>query len=84
MNPSVFSFCVGHFSVSGKPAMFPAPESNGFIKKKEYELYFQGLLLFLVYAACTLWLCYVIPQVSPLQGFSFPVVGSVRTLARVW
>lgn len=42
-----------------KPVMFPAPESNGFIKKISYTA--QSLVLqevFLVYAVCTLLLCF--------------------------
>ena len=67
--------------------MFPALESNGFIKKWSYSV--QGLALqevFLVYAACTLLLYFgfFFPQVSLLQSFSLPAVGSVWTLCTMW
>ena len=67
--------------------MFHVPESNGFIKKRSYSA--QDLELqevFLGFAVCTLMLCFdcSYPQVSPLQSFSLPAVGSVWTLARVW
>ena len=66
--------------------MFPVPDSNGYIKKRSYTV--QGLVLqdvFLVYAACTLllfWLSF--PQVSPLQTFFLPAVGSIWTVSSVW
>ena len=61
--------------------MFPAAESNGFMKKTPYDV--QGLALQEVspeHVVCTPQLCYVrsIPQAGPpLQGFLFPPVGSV-------
>ena len=64
--------------------MFPAPESNGFMKKRSHSV--QGLVLQGVLSgvsSCTLLLCYSCssPQVSPLQSFSLPAVGGVWTLA---
>ena len=49
--------------------MFPAPKNNGFMKERSYNV--QGLVLqevSLVYAACTLMLCYgcSVSQVIPL------------------
>ena len=69
-----------------KYAMFPAPESNGFMKM---SCSLQGLVLqrvSLVCAAYTLVMCFdcSIPQISPLQRLSLPIVGSVWTFARVW
>ena len=88
MNSSILAFCVGLCLLCvRKLVMFPAPKSNGFMKKRPYAV--QGLPLqevSLVYAACTLLLCFgcSFPQVSPLQSFSLPAVGSVWTLARAW
>ena len=55
--------------------MFPSPETNGFMKKRSYNV--QGLVLrevSLVNAVCTLLLCNVwsMSQVNPLQCFSLP------------
>ena len=66
--------------------MFPPLESNGY-KKRSYTV--QSLVLqelSLVYAVCTLLLCFgcSFPQVSPLQSFSLPAMGNVLPLARVW
>ena len=59
--------------------MCPAPKSHGYIKKSYTVL---GLVLpevLLVYAVCTLLLCFgcSFPQISPLQSFSLPAVGSI-------
>ena len=67
--------------------MFPAPERNGFMKKRSYNV--QGLALqevSLVCAVCTPLPCHgcSLPQVSPLQSFPLPAMGSVWTVARVW
>ena len=66
--------------------MFPAPKSNGLVKKQAYTV--QGLQFQegpLVYAVCTLLLCLtglslgsVLCSVSPCLKWSF------WTLARVW
>ena len=66
----------------GKPVIFLAPESNGYFKKRSYTD--QGPALqevFLVYAVCTLLLCFgrFSSRVSPLQSFTLPAVGSVWT-----
>ena len=88
MNSSILAFCVGLCLLCvRKLVMFPAPKSNGFMKKRPYAV--QGLPLqevSLVYAACTLLLCFgcSFPQVSPLQSFSLPAAESVQTSARVW
>ena len=55
--------------------------------KRSYSV--QGLALqgvFQVYAVCILLLCFdsSVPQVSPLQSFSLPAVGSVWMSATVW
>ena len=75
------------YSVLGKSIMVPAPESNGFMKKRSdnvQELVLQEVSL--IYAVCTLLLCYgcSLFQVSPLQYFSLSAVVSVWTLAVVW
>ena len=62
----------------GKCVIFPAPESNGYIRKGFYTV--GGLALqelSVVCAVCTLLLCFAcsFPQVSPLQSFSLPAVG---------
>ena len=66
--------------------MFSAPESNVFMKKRSDNvqgLAFQEVLL--LCAVRTLLLCYgySIPQVSPLQNFSLPGMGSIWTFSRV-
>ena len=72
-------------SLSSESMLFPALESNGFMKKE--VIYPSGPQeIALVYAAYTLILCfgYSISQVSPLQSFYLPAVDVVWTLARVW
>ena len=54
--------------------MFPVPETNGFRKKRLYNV------LGLVLQEVNLYLI----EVSLLQCFSSPAVGSVWTLARMW
>ena len=59
----------------------------GFIKKRSYTV--QGLVLqevSLLYAVYSLLLCFdcSFSQVSLLQNFSLPALGSVWPLARVW
>lgn len=66
--------------------MFPAPESNDFIKRRSYtvqDLAFQEV--FLVSAVCTLLLCFghSFLHASP-RSFFLLAVGSVWTLATVW
>ena len=69
----------------GKPVMFHAPERNGFMKKRSYTV--QGLVLLevsLVYAVCTLLLCFGCSFLwSVLCSFLLPTMGTVWTLARV-
>lgn len=65
--------------------MFPASETNGYIKKTLYTV--QGLALWevsLVYAVCTMLLGFGLsfPQVSPMQ-FLFAALRSVWTLSTV-
>lgn len=67
--------------------MCPVPESNGFIKERSYIL--QGLALqelLLMYAVCPLLLFFgcSFSQVSPLQNFSLPQMGSVWLLSIMW
>ena len=87
LNSSILAFCLGLSLCVGKSVKFPVPERNGFVKKKSYTV--LGLVLqevSLVYAVCTLLLCYgcSICQVSPLHSFFLPEEGNVWTLARVW
>lgn len=70
-----------------KSVTFPAFESNGNIKKRSRTV--QGLVLqevFLVYVVCTLLLYFgcFLPQVTSVESFSLPTVGSVWTLSSVW
>ena len=67
--------------------MFPTPESNGFLKmRSSYDVWDLVLSeMFLVYATCTLLLCFgcSLPQISLMQSVSLPAMRSVWTLARV-
>lgn len=74
-------------SVLEKLAIFPAPDTNGFMKKRSCSVQWlevQGVSL--VCALCTLLLCFgcSILQATCLQRFYLPTVDNICSLARVW
>ena len=57
MNSSMLAFCVSVFlSVLGKSVLFPASESNGFMKKKLDTVQSLVLEMSLVNGVCTMLL----------------------------
>lgn len=85
INSCLSALCLG-ICVSGKPAMFPAPESNGYIMKKSHTA--LGLTLqkgFLVSAVCILHLfSLLLPSGQSPAEFLLACSGNIRALSTVW